>query len=528
MYYKQIIAITFGVFCGTVIAFSVNFSSEIFLVSLFLFLVNFIIFKFKNRSIIQNHRVFSLALSVLFFGVSFGILLGQISTKKDLVKSERFNAFIYNKNILVGTIKEVKQKTNSQELVLEIKSETENEFNIKIITNNIPLHNTGETIEVEGKVSTTSIVLPPTKTINKSINLNNINKLLNISGEMVFPRIKLLSISKQNVFDDYLYKIKTYKGHFYKQILKTSSVHGASLGSGTLVGDSSLFTKEETDNFRISGLSHIVVASGFNVTIIIFILIYFLSFLKIKLKYRLWILIFCILSFMSFVGFSSSIVRAGLMAIVLIFSYMYGRGYTAKQSLFLVSLFMIIINPKISLYDISFHLSFLATFAILFIFPILQSSLKINLHKFKNNFQDKTEEGDSLIKKIFLSLYEIFLLTLSIQLITLPYVGFVFGYISIFGIFANILVLPILPLVMLFGFLTFLFSFSFYISSVFGFLLSIFSEYIFFISKIFSSFEYSKIEINLSLIFLVIYYFCLTIFLFFENKRKEIKKYLEK
>ena len=519
MYYRYIIAITLGVFGGTLIAFTINFSSEIFLVSLFLFLMNLIIFKFKNNSYSQNERGFSLVLSILFIAVSFGITLGQVSLYKDLGKDEKFSEFISNKNSFTGTIINVKQKSNSKEVLLNVNSETRDTFNIKIITNNISEYNFGETIFVEGRISTSSTILPSLETSNRSINTKNFNRLNNIDGEMAFPKISILRQSKNNVFDEYISRIKNSKGQFTRQLEKASSVHGAALGSGTLVGDTSLFSKNETNNFRLSGLSHIIVVSGFNVTIIIFVLIYIFSLLNIKLKFRIPLLILSILLFMSFIGFGSSVVRAGFMAIVLLLSYFYGRGHVAKQSLFLVSLVMIILNPKISAYDISFHLSFLATFGILFVFPILKSLLKINLNKLKdkNNF----------LRKIFLSLYEIFLVTLSIQIVTLPYTSFVFGYVSIFGIFANILVLPFLPIIMLLGFLTFIFSFSFLLSSVFGFLLSIFSDYVFFIAKVFSEFSFSKLEINFSFLFLVIYYFCLILFLIFETKRKEIKKYLE-
>lgn len=520
MYYRYIIAITLGVFCGTLIAFTVNFSSEIFLVSLFLFLVNLFVFKFKNNSYSQNERGFSLVLSILFIAVSFGITIGQISLYKDIAKAEKFSEFISNKNIVTGKIINVKQKSNYQEIILNVKDETKNTFNIKINTNNISEYNLGETISVGGKISTSSVILPSLSTNNASINTENFNRLNDIDGEMAFPKINILSESKNSVFDEYTSIIKNSKGQFAKRLEKSSSVHGAALGSGTLIGDASLFSKDEINNFRLSGLSHIVVVSGFNVTIIIFVLIYLFSLLNIKLKFRIPLLILSILLFMSFIGFGSSVVRASFMAIVLLVSYLYGRGYVAKQSLFLVSLVMIILNPKISAYDISFHLSFLATFAILFVFPILRSLLKINLDKFKNK--------NIFFRKVFLSLYEIFLITLSIQIVTLPYISFVFGYISIFGIFANILVLPILPLIMILGFLTFVFSFSFLLSSVFGFLLSIFSDYIFFVAKVFSEFSFSKLEINFSFLFLVIYYFCLILFLIFEIKRKEIKKYLDK
>jgi len=62
---------------------------------------------------------------------------------------------------------------------------------------------------------------------------------------------------------------------------------------------------------------------------------------------------------------------------------------------------------------------------------------------------------------MFYYIYKIFLVTLSIQIVTLPYLGFIFGYVFIFQVFANILVLSILPIIMFLGFLTFLFSFSF-------------------------------------------------------------------
>ncbi len=528
MYYRYIVATTLGIFCGTLIAFTCNFSSEIFLVSLFLFLINLVVFKFKNKSYTQNSRGFSLALSIFFFAVSLGILLGQISLYKDLVKSERFSHYISNKKSFVGIIYKVKQKSSSQEIFLNVKSETEDGFNIKIIASNIPVHNFGETISVDGKISTSSIILPSLQTNNKSIDSQYSNKLNNIDGEMAFPKISTLDKAENNVFDEYVARIKNSKRQFSSSLEKGSSVHGAALGSGTLVGDASLFNKEETNNFRLSGLSHIIVVSGFNVTIIILVLIYLFSFLNIRLVFRVPILIFSILLFMGFIGFGSSVIRSGFMAITLLISYLYGRGYAAKQTLFLVALFMIIINPRISVYDISFHLSFLATFGILFVFPILRSLLKINLNKFTDKYLDEEKNKNLFLKKIFYYIYEIFLITLSIQITTLPYLGFAFGYVSIFGVFANILVLPVLPLIMLLGFLTFLFSFSFLLSSVFGFFLSIFSNYIFFIAKFFSEFSFSKLEINFSFLFLVGYYLCLILFLIFEIKRKEIKKYLDK
>ena len=82
-------------------------------------------------------------LSILFFAVSFGIVLGQFNLYKDAVKAEKFSKFISNKNNLVGTIDNVKYKNNSQEILLQINNEMQDKFHIKIITGNIPLYSFG-------------------------------------------------------------------------------------------------------------------------------------------------------------------------------------------------------------------------------------------------------------------------------------------------------------------------------------------------------------------------------------------------
>ena len=444
--------------------------------------------------------------------------MGQINIKNDLVKSEKFDNFISINKSYTGIVDNVKEKQNSQEIILKIKSETDEVFNIKVITNNIPIYIPGETLKIEGKISTSSILMPSLERKTKSIDLGNNNKLNHIDGEMFFPKINMLDNLKGESFLSYFYKVQNLKRHFTTHLEKFSSVNGAALGAGTLIGDASLFSVDDMNNFRLSGLSHIVVVSGFNVTIIIFVLIYLFSFFNLRLKIRIFLLIFCIVLFMGFIGFGSSILRAGFMSIVLLLAYGLGRKYLAKQSLFLVSLVMIILNPKISAFDTSFHLSFLATFSILFIFPIFKYLFNLNFEKIKSNF----------LRKFLQSIYEIFLITLSIQVVTLPYVCFIFGYISPLGIFANIFVLPFLPLVMLLGFLIFFFYFSNIISFALGALLSFFSSYIFFIAKFFSSFNVSKIEIDFSFLFLIVYYFCIILFLLFEIKRIKIKKYLEK
>ena len=102
---------------------------------------------------------------------------------------------------------------------------------------------------------------------------------------------------------------------------------------------------------------------------------------------------------------------------------------------------MVLANPLIILYNISFQLSMLATAGLIILSPKLENKFNFITNKFQ-------------IRGIIAA-------TLSTQIFLLPYLIYKIGEVSFVGILANILVLPLIPLGMLLGFITGLFGLVF-------------------------------------------------------------------
>ena len=72
-------------------------------------------------------------------------------------------------------------------------------------------------------------------------------------------------------------------------------------------------------------------------------------------------------------GGSSTVVRAGIMASLALFSRVIGRNYDITRALIITAVIMILINPFILVFDVSFQLSFIATVAVIFFRPKLKN-----------------------------------------------------------------------------------------------------------------------------------------------------------
>lgn len=516
MYLKYFIAITLGIFLGINLAHSIIFSSEIFLVSLVICFINFLIYKFYKKNSGKKKNETPIFLAILFLSLSFGILLGQISISKSVLQKEKFSEFISQKEDFVGIISSVKHSENSQQIILKIKDkESRDNFKIKIITAKFPEYRAGENIKVEGKISENKILLPEVEDkISKSFDLEDQEKLKNIDGQISFPKISVLENEEvqNNFFQKFYFTLQNQKYNFVKKLDEISPRIVAALTAGTTLGDDSLFAKEDLENFRVSGLSHIIVLSGFNITILIVFFSFLFLRLNLRLGWRVFLTIFSIAVFIIFVGAEPSILRAAIMGSVLLLANISGRNYVAKQGLFLSALIMMLINPKIAPLDISFHLSFLATFGILYLVPIFDEYNFFRKDRFKN--------------KILQNLLGIFKVTLAVQIFVTPYIIFKFGNLSLFGILGNLLVVPVVPVIMFLGLLIILFSFIPSVSVLFSYISFLFSKYVFSVSGFVSSLPYSKIDFTfLSLEMFAIYAFII-LYIYFEKEKNKIKKYL--
>lgn len=220
----------------------------------------------------------------------------------------------------------------------------------------------------------------------------------------------------------------------------------SSLLIGMLLGIKNLPPALSADLKR-SGLIHLVVASGSNITLVSAYPLY-LSPL-IGRKKALFLSLLSILLYALMVGFSPPVVRAGLMGGFSYLANFFGREALSLLTLFLSAGLMLLYNP-FYLFDLSFQLSFLATAGI-----VLFSSVFLRI-----------------FNRFWQGLTSVLITTFSAQLFVLPLIINKFGQFSPFSLLTNLLVYPIVEPVMILGFpLAFFGVFFHLIARVFSFFL---------------------------------------------------------
>ena len=206
----------------------------------------------------------------------------------------------------------------------------------------------------------------------------------------------------------------------------------ASLGIGYLVGQRRALPPELSEALQIAGLTHVIVASGYNLTILVRLARR--VFVKISKYLSALTAGSMIVAFIAVTGMSPSMSRAGLVAGLSLLAWYYGRRFHPLVLLPFVAAITLLINPSFGWGDLGWQLSFAAFAGVMIIAPLAQRYLF-----------GKKKPG--LFRQIFGE-------TISAQIATLPILIFAFGQFSNVAIIANLLVLPLVPLAMFMTFVT--------------------------------------------------------------------------
>lgn len=222
------------------------------------------------------------------------------------------------------------------------------------------------------------------------------------------------------------------KRRFVSNLEKTLGEPHAALAGGLVVGEKAALGNDLLNDFRTVGLIHIVVLSGYNITIVGDAMRRMLMFLP-----RIWgisiggigIALFGIL-----VGGGATVVRSCFMAGIALSADILRKDYNVSRALIFAGLIMLIQSPMILLHDPSFQLSFLATMGLILLASPIERRLRFIPEKFG-------------IRGIVAS-------TVATQIFVSPYILYMMGNLSLIGMVVNILVLPFIPITMLFVFMT--------------------------------------------------------------------------
>ena len=262
--------------------------------------------------------------------------------------------------------------------------------------------------------------------------------------------------------------------------------------SALLLGQREYIRDDLKDSFSNAGITHVMAVSGLHVGIIFIILFYLLFFLD-RIKYgkaiRSIIIILVLWIYALIAGLSPSVVRAVIMFSFISIGQGMKREVNVYNSLAVAAFVLLCMNP-FYLRDVGFQLSFLAVLGINYLFPIFSNWLR----KVPNIFQIKN----------------ILAMSLAAQIFTLPILIYSFGRISLVAPLTNVLVLPFLPFIIIFGFLSAFFGFfSHFLALIFVFPCWLLLSYLLKIAEIFSSFVFSSIHLKISWLWLIIFYLIL-------------------
>lgn len=202
----------------------------------------------------------------------------------------------------------------------------------------------------------------------------------------------------------------------------------ASLGLGFVIGQNATLSQKLDNDLKKVGLTHIVVASGYNLTILVRISCRLLAKTS---KYLATAVSFVLMfGFLLVTGFSPSMTRAGLVTGLVLWAWYYGRNIHPLVLILFAAALTALADPVYIWADVGWYLSFLSFAGVLLLAPLIQRWL--------------------FARKEISLLPQVIIETLSAQIATLPIGLFIFGKLSILALPANILVVPFIPLAMLF------------------------------------------------------------------------------
>jgi len=245
-----------------------------------------------------------------------------------------------------------------------------------------------------------------------------------------FADVQVLATDQGNQLLFYLYQAKRYFIDTLEQAILSPQVD---LGVGLLLGVKQALGDELETAFRQTGIIHIVVLSGYNVMLVVGFF-WWLSSWVLPLHGRIVFGLIGITLFALLVGLSATVVRASIMAAILLIGKLLGRTYDVLRALIFAAVVMVLINPYILLYDIGFQLSFMATLGLVLVLPQFESTLATKSTQLK--FKD------------------LFLATVVTQLFVLPLLMYHIGEVSVVSVIVNMLVLPMVPVAMMLTFIT--------------------------------------------------------------------------
>lgn len=302
----------------------------------------------------------------------------------------------------------------------------------------------------------------------------NYGDVLSLEGEIKKPQSKIdfplsffpkIRAAESGGGNSLKRNLLTFKRNLISEFKKFLPPLQSALLSGITFGYRGDFPKDFKEKMALSGTTHIVALSGYNIAILVMTIGKIFS-RWFKRRTVFYLTVITIFAFVVMVGAEASVVRAAIMGFLLLLAGETGRIYSMRNAMTFAAALMVLFDPTILVFDLSFELSFLSLLGIVYLTPVIKSVLKIK------------ESG-------FLESKEIAATTISAQLMVIPFLIHKFDLFSLTSIFANVFILIFIPFTMFLGF----------VLGGLGLLFDYFGYALAFLAKILLNYEIKVIEL---------------------------------
>ncbi|TSC78710.1 MAG: competence protein ComEC [Candidatus Peregrinibacteria bacterium Gr01-1014_25] len=238
--------------------------------------------------------------------------------------------------------------------------------------------------------------------------------LLAIRPQTLRPPLRWLRLARRGVED---------------RIARALGEPHASLLTGLLTGGQDGMPRATREAFARTGLAHVTAVSGTNVTILLSAIGAALFWLP--RRWRLLPSITAIAAYTILVGAGAPVIRAAVMGTLGLLVSHAGRVRHSRLAILWTATIMLAWRPLALREDVGFQLSFLAVIGLAEVAPILA-------------------RHDGVVPEQF-GLRDALRATIAAQLFAAPWAAAVFGTLPVFGLLANLCVVPLIPFTMLLG-----------------------------------------------------------------------------
>jgi competence protein ComEC len=280
------------------------------------------------------------------------------------------------------------------------------------------------------------------------LQLNDINGLVIVRKE---NRMKILEGGQFS----FKKVVGTVQRVFFSIIDRFHRPEHASFIKGVALGYREDISLEMKQSFIDTGTIHILAVSGSNVAVVALMFYAVFGALRVSKRAVTTLTISGLLFYMVITGLSPSVVRATIMAIVILVGLAIERKADIYNSLGVAALVLLLWDTNY-LFDVGFQLSFVAVASLVYFYPVLASAIK----KIPERFEE-VKAIDYVLKLLAVSL--------AAQIGTLPFTAYYFGRISLVSVLANLVVVPVSGINTILGFVTIVFSFfSDFVAATYG------------------------------------------------------------